>query len=73
METPENNQPRPISWHELQGVLRECTKEEEVAKLMEEEKAGLNRLRWLVRMQGRLRALRTERENAELSASHPEK
>lgn len=58
-----------LSWHELQEVLRGCSTEDEVSKLMETEKAGHNRLRWLIRMQGRLRSLRTDRENSELMES----
>ena len=69
----QSSEAQPISWHDLQEVLRECTTEDQVAKLMEKEKNGPNRLRWLVRMQGRLRVLRTERENAELTATQQPK
>ena len=58
--------PVPVSWHELQKVLRESTKEEEVQALIQQEKAGANRARWLIRMMGRYRVLRNERENNEL-------
>ena len=72
MNTSEKEKPKPITWHDLQVVLRECTTEDEVAKLMKAEKEGPNRVRWLLRMQGRFRALRTDRENEEFLASHPE-
>lgn len=68
----ETSKPQPISWHSLQEALRECKDEASVTKLMEAEKAGPNRLRWLMRIQGRLRVLRTERENAELTSSAKE-
>lgn len=53
-------------WHALQKKLRECTKEEEVQRLIDDERKGPNRSRWLLRMQGRLRVLRNARENEEI-------
>lgn len=65
------------TWHELQEKLRACTTEAEVEELMEAERGtpdnpGPSRLRWLMRMQGRLRTLRADRENAELAAASKE-
>lgn len=65
MESPINT---GLTWHALQEALRKCKTEEDAATLFTEEKTGKNRVRWLIRIQGRIRVLRTERENAEL---HP--
>lgn len=63
-----------ITWHGLQERLRKCSTEAEVQALIDAERGtdsvpGPNRLRWLMRMQGRLRVLRTKRENEELISS----
>lgn len=66
MNTPISN--IPLTWHELQQSLRECKTEADAQRLLDEEKKGQARVRWLMRIQGRLRVLRNERENAELTA-----
>lgn len=60
-----------LSWHELQEKLRECTSEEEAQRIMDAEKAGPARFRWMKRIQGRIRTLRKERENRELLQTSP--
>jgi hypothetical protein len=59
---------RPITWRELLAQLSKCETEAEVQEIIDAEKQGGNRLRWLVRAQGRLRVLRNHRENMELGA-----
>ena len=58
-----------LSWHELQQALRDCETEKDAEALIKAEKKGPARIRWLLRMHGRLRVLRDERENAELFAA----
>lgn len=60
----------PLTWHQLQEALMACTTEAEAEALLAAEKAGANRLRWMVRIQGRIRVLRRERENLEISAEN---
>jgi hypothetical protein len=57
---------RIFNWYELQEALMKATTEEEVKKIMEDEESGPKRLRWILRMQGRLGVLRRERENVEI-------
>lgn len=61
-----------LTWHDLQETLRDCTKEEEAQSLFDQERAGQNRTRWLVRIQGRIRALRKDRENADILGTRKE-
>ena len=57
-----------VSWHRLQELLRECTTEQQVQELIDEERKNFKRPRFLQRMQGRFRVLRQEREERELNA-----
>lgn len=60
----------PLTWHQLQEALMACKTEAEAEALLDAEKKGANRLRWMVRIQGRIRVLRRERENLEISAEN---
>lgn len=46
------------SWRKLQSLLRQATSGEEVIALLHEEKEGLNRHAWIVRITGRYKELR---------------
>jgi hypothetical protein len=57
--------PALANWGALQEALREVS-EEECWRLLAEEKAGKNRVQFLLRIYGRANRLRTERERREL-------
>lgn len=50
------------SWLKLQEVLRECETSEQVKAILKDEIKGRSRLRWLIRINGRLSSLRTLEE-----------
>lgn len=60
------------TWHGLQEALRVARTVEEAENILEAEKKGPNRLRWLLRIQGRRQVLRGEAETAELMQSAQE-
>lgn len=66
--------PPPVtySWLGLQEKLRECETSEAVAEVLNEELRGPARLRWLLRINGRLGALRAEEEVAYLTSKAKE-
>lgn len=54
------------NWTALNAVLRSTTDEAVVARLLEQEKAGENRLTFTLRIHARLSKLRRERERRAL-------
>lgn len=54
--------PEVYSWLELQKKLRECETSSDAETILREEIRGPSRLRWLLRINGRLGALRTIEE-----------
>lgn len=56
--------PPPVvfSWLELQKQLRACETSSDAETILREEIRGPSRLRWLLRINGRLGALRTIEE-----------
>lgn len=50
------------SWHSLQEALRNATSSKQVQEIMKAEIAGPARLRWMLRIQGRLQTLRNDEE-----------
>lgn len=57
-----------FKWHDLQEALRNAETSQEVAKIMKAEQKGPARLRWMMRIQGRLNALRYAEEVAHLES-----
>lgn len=53
------------NWRDLQDRLRAAS-EEECLRMIREELNGACRLRWIMRIRGRYRALRDEREENEI-------
>jgi hypothetical protein len=56
-----------LTWRELQDAVIACKSESDAQKLFDAEVAGRNRARWLVRIRGRIRVLRNQREDSDLS------
>ncbi len=67
------NSPEGLSWYQLQDALRKCETEEQVLDLMAAERAGRGRLRWMMRIHGKFKVLRAEREAREILAAAKEK
>jgi hypothetical protein len=51
-----------FTWHNLQEALRDASTAKEVQEIMQAEIDGPARLRWLLRIQGRLQILRNDEE-----------
>lgn len=51
-----------FTWHNLQEALRDASTAKEVQEIMQAEINGPARLRWLLRIQGRLQILRNDEE-----------
>lgn len=60
------------SWLVLQEKLRECKTSGDAETILSEELRGPARLRWLLRINGRLGALRAEEEVAYLKSKAKE-
>lgn len=66
--------PPPVvhSWLELQEALRNCETSEEVREILNDELRGPARQRWLLRINGRLGALRAIEETEYLISKSKE-
>lgn len=60
--------PEAYSWLALQEVLRGCETSEQVQVILQDEIKLHARLRWMLRINGRLTALRQEEEVAYLES-----
>lgn len=65
---PQQEKDGLFTWHGLQEALREAATSKQVSEMMQAEIHGPARLRWLLRMQGRLQILRNDEELTQIEA-----
>ena len=58
--------PKPLTWAELQPQLLATTSESKLLMMLKEERQGLNRAQWILRIYGRYSTVREARERREL-------
>jgi hypothetical protein len=56
----------PVTWRELNKLLRRTNKESVVLEMIASERAGFGRVRWIHRMYERYSRLRRKRERKEV-------